>query len=45
MSLEGDNQTHESSIESILSLILDELRLLNARIEEEFQTDITEVTE
>ena len=40
MSFDGDNKRSEDSVEVTLKQILAELKLLNARIEEEFNTGI-----
>jgi len=42
MSFEPDSLEHESDIQVILEQILKELMLLNARIEEAFETKIVE---
>ncbi len=42
MSIKAENVEHELSVEDFLSLILKELKLLNARVEDGFETGITE---
>jgi len=42
MSFEADNVDHEVTAEALLSEILHQLRLLNARIEEAYETKIEE---
>ena len=42
MSFEPDNLGHESDLQAVLEQILKELMLLNARVEEAFETKIVE---
>jgi len=40
MSIEADSGEHELSVEELLQLILNQLVLLNARVEHGFETEI-----
>ena len=40
MSIEADNPDHELSVEELLSVVIKELKLLNAKIEAAYETGI-----
>ncbi len=43
MSIDADSKEDKATTEELLQAILDELKLMNARIEEAFETDIEDV--
>ncbi len=44
MSIDADSKEDKATTEDLLQAILNELKLMNARIEEAFETDIEDVS-